>query len=187
MKKSLLKMFGGIMLTILALAIAAQIFWVSAQEDNSVEQEQRQTQQDDKQEDSLAWKSRNARALEGVWNNQVTLRNCQTGAEIRTIVGMNTFARGGTTQETGVGTAPSLRSPGHGVWSYQFGRRFFSVLQFFRFNPDGTYAGTQKVRKQIELSRFGSNFTATVAVEIFDANGNLVGTGCATETAARFE
>lgn len=181
-RTTLLKLIAGMAFAILMLATLVQ-FSASAQEAGTESQGDEQMQE----EENSRERNSNARALEGSWDLQVTLRNCQNGTPIRTFPGMNTFMRGGTMQETGAGTPPSLRTPGHGVWSHLGGRRFSTVLQFFRFNADGTYAGTQKARKQIELSRFASTYTSTATVEIFDANGNLIGTSCATETAARFE
>ena len=41
--------------------------------------------------------------------------------------------------------------------------------------------------KGIELSQDGNAFTATATFEVFDANGNLLQTGCLTETATHLE
>jgi hypothetical protein len=123
--------------------------------------------------------------LEGTWRVEVTLRNCQTGAPIRTIQALNTYLDGGSMLETG-GSSP-FRSPSHGIWQHVGGRNFTATFLFFRFNPDGTPAGTQKVTRNIEVGGDGNQFTATASVEIFDVNDNLIATGCATETARRFE
>ncbi len=123
--------------------------------------------------------------LEGTWRVEVTLRNCQTGAPIRTIQALNTYLSGGSMLETG--NSSPFRSPGHGVWQHTGGRDFTATFIFFRFNPDGTYAGSQKVTRNIEVGEDGNEFTATSSVEILDVNDNLIATGCATETARRFE
>jgi hypothetical protein len=39
----------------------------------------------------------------------------------------------------------------------------------------------------IELGDDANEFTDTVALQIFDTNGNLIVTGCATSVASRFE
>lgn len=80
-----------------------------------------------------------------------------------------------------------FRSPGHGVWQHTGGRDYTATFIFFRFNPDGTYAGSQKVTRNIEVGEDGNEFTATASVEILDVNDNVIATGCATETARRFE
>lgn len=177
MKNTFFKTISGTILTILMLAISAQIS-VFAQ-DGSEEKSSTQTQKDSSAQRGNA-------ALEGSWNVQVTIRNCQTGAVIISFPAMNTFMRGGTMQEAG-SSSSTLRAAGHGVWSHQNGRSFSSAFQFFRFNADGTYAGIQRVRRQIEVSRFGSSFDASATFEIFNPSGVLTATGCATETAVRFE
>ena len=178
MKKNLLKAIGGSILAILMMALAAQI-WVSAQEDNSSKE---QTQKNSFESNNF---DNGARALEGSWTSQVTFRNCQTGAAIRTLPGHNTFMQGGTMQEFGVASG-LFRSPGHGVWSSLFERRFFSAFQFFRFNPDGTYSGSVRARRYIDVDITGNTYTSTDTIDFFDTNGNLTSIGCATETGTRF-
>ncbi len=95
--------------------------------------------------------------------------------------------RGGTMQEYGVSFGASGRGPGHGVWSYQGGRRFTSAFQFFLYNTEGVYSGKQVIRRQIELSRSGNGYTAVGAVEVFNTGGTVIATICTTETGTRFE
>ena len=88
-------------------------------------------------------------------------------------------------QEFGVASG-LFRGPGHGVWNHEGGRNYSNSFQFFRFNPDGTYAERVIVRKQIDLNP-GSSYTATSYIEFYDTNGNLLRRGCATETATVFK
>ncbi len=127
-----------------------------------------------------------ARPIVGVWRNTITLRNCQTGAQIATFQGLLTFHEGGTMSEFG-GINPVLRSPGHGVWqaSNSFHPTFAFI--FLRFNADGTYAGTQIVRSTLNLALDGNSFQATSTIEVLDVNNNVVGMPCATTMATRFE
>lgn len=180
MRNTFLKTIGTAWLAILMLAAFAQIS-VSAQDTINEEENSTQTQ-----EDLLKWRD-NPRALEGSWNVSVTVRNCQTGDAIRTFPRMNTFMQGGTMQEFSAAVAPTLRGPGQGVWSYLPTRRFSYAVQFFRFNADGSFAGSVRERRNVEVSRFRSTYNATGTGEIFDGNGNLIATVCATETATRFE
>jgi hypothetical protein len=128
--------------------------------------------------------TKGARALEGSWNSIVTFRNCQTGEPIRSFPAMNTFNQGGTMQEYGVGTA--LRGPGHGVWYHQGGRNFYSTFQFFRFDADGSYAGSAIARRQMEVDPSGDHFSSTSTAYFLDVDGNVLMTGCVTEEATRF-
>ena len=128
-----------------------------------------------------------ARALEGSWTVQATLRNCTTGDPIMTFAKLVTFAQGGTAQEDSVGAAPLARTSAHGIW-YNDGPQHFSyALQFFRFNADGTYGNRNVARWQVDMDPAGTSYTASAAIQIFTPGGVLVGTACATETATRFQ
>ena len=125
-------------------------------------------------------------ALVGVWRNTITLRNCQTGNQIATFQGLLTFHEGGTMSEFG-GLNPVLRSPGHGVWqaSNPFHPTF--AFTFLRFNADGTFAGTQRVRSTVSLGLDGNAFQSTGMAEVLDVNDNVVGMSCAATMATRFQ
>lgn len=123
----------------------------------------------------------------GVWDVRVTRRDCQTGDSlgVNSPV-MNMFNRGGTLLETSSGL-PTRRGPGLGTWQFVGGQSYSAVFRFFRFNADGSFAGTRRVVRTIELSQDPNEFNATATDELFDANGNLFQAGCATETATRLE
>ena len=132
---------------------------------------------------------RSRHSIEGVWQTTVTQRNCQTGSVIRTFRGLSTYHQGGTLSETSNGLSPALRSPKQmGVWEKESRSNFSSSFIFQFYNPDGSLAGTQKITSNIELSgRNGSRYETTTSIQVFDLNNNLLGTGCATASATRFE
>jgi hypothetical protein len=131
---------------------------------------------------------RHERSIEGAWRTTVTIRNCQTGAPITTFPGLQTFNEGGTLAEIATGGPPSSRTPGHGVWKREHGSQNYSfVFMFDRFNADGTYAGSQKVRGAVVLEASGDELTVAATTEIFNPAGQLIATGCSTATAARIE
>jgi len=175
MKNTFLKLISKAALGILMLAVFAPIS-VFAQDSKKAESTREGFS-----------KGVGARSLEGSWSVLVTVRSCQTGDAVRTFPRMNTFMQGGTMQEFSAAGAPSLRGPGHGVWSSLFERRFSYAVQFFRFNADGSLAGSIRERRNVEVDISGDAYNATGTAEIFDVNGNLISTVCATETAARFE
>ena len=65
------------------------------------------------------------------------------------------------------------------------GRSYSAPFQFFSFNPDGTFAGTVKIARNILLAADANSYTSTVSVEILDPNGNVIATLCGTESATR--
>ncbi len=144
--------------------------------------------QDQQSSESL---SHRQRTIEGVWRTMVTPRNCQTGDPVAPpLRGLFTFNKGGTMSEYGIGpgSSPALRSPGHGVWRREHGWQDYSfAFTFYRYDASGVFIGSQKVTATLELEASGDEFTSTSAIEVFDANGNLIGTGCATAAGTRFE
>lgn len=147
-------------------------------------------QTDDKNEPdaSSPWFNYGKKSIEGVWQTTITIRNCQNGDAVRTFRGLSTFHAGGTNSETSNALSPALRSPGHGVWEKESRSTYLSSFIFQRYNPDGTYAGTQRTTSTITLGgRSGNTYDTTTSIQVFDANDNQVGTGCATATAVRFE
>jgi hypothetical protein len=125
--------------------------------------------------------------MEGTWDVQVTLRNCQTGAPVKTARTLSTFSNAGTLVETGTDDTPVRLSSGQGTWRHIGERHYITVSRFFRFDPNGAYAEIQKITRRLELSDDGKEFLATTCVEVFDKSDSLIETGCATERGKRLE
>ena len=128
-----------------------------------------------------------ARTLVGAWDLTITFRDCNTGAVIRERPGLISFMFGGVHQEFGTGQQiPQNRTDAQGNWRHETGAQYSAVSKAFRFNADGSLAGTAKLFRSIELTDAGA-FAATVESEIYDANGVLISRGCATESGTRLE
>ena len=125
--------------------------------------------------------------LEGTWNVQVTLRNCQTGAEIRTFASLTTFMFGGTTLDSTSGIPQALKTPGQGVWSHVSGNTYRFSFKSFSFDAGGTFTGSTKISLEAVLDSNGMEYSSAGTAEVYDPNGNLILTGCSTTTATRFE
>ncbi len=144
-------------------------------------------------QDNQSSASSNARerTIVGVWRTMITPRNCQTGLPlVPAFPGLFTFNEGGTMSEYGIGpgASPALRSPGHGIWQRENGWQDYSLkFTYYRYNASGVFVGSQKVTAALELGASGDEFTTTSAIEVFDANDNLIGAGCATAAGTRFE
>jgi hypothetical protein len=178
MKNTILKSIGMTAAAFFVLVIFAPAF-VSAQDE---------TKNVDSGLENLSTFGEFVKKLEGSWDVQTTGRNCQTGVPIgATTPSMLTFNYGGTMQEFGTRNAPSLRGPGLGVWDQKSARNYTSAFQFFRFNADGTLAGRQIIRQEIELNDSGDEFTSTATSQILDAGGNVISNGCSSGVATRFE
>jgi hypothetical protein len=126
------------------------------------------------------------RSLVGTWRVALTPRNCQTGDPIPApgapYQGLYTFHEGGTMSE------PTLRGPGQAVWKRTLGwQRYSYAITFNRYDALGTLTGTQRGRADLLLGESGNDYTTTGTVQIFDADGNLLGTNCSTIEATRYE
>lgn len=125
--------------------------------------------------------------LQGTWRAQVTVRNCQTGAALRTFPAMFAFAKGGTLTGTTAGQLPSLSTPNLGVWHHTDGQNYSAVSETFIFSPAGAWTQTHRLTRVIEVSNDANEFTDTIGLEIFNTDGNLIATGCGTTVATRLE
>jgi hypothetical protein len=125
--------------------------------------------------------------LEGTWRVQVTVRDCQTGVALRTFPALFTFAKGGTLSVTTAGQLPALSTTGLGVWRHTDGHAYSAVSEAFVFSTAGAWTQTHRLTRAIEVGNNEDEFTDTVALQIFDTNGNVIVTGCATSVGSRFE
>src|SRR5262245_23931457 len=80
------------------------------------------------------------RAIEGVWEPVVTIRDCQTQTVLVRFLSVDIYTRGGGLLAES-SSPPAVRATGLGAWRHLEGRNYSSVYQFFTYNPDGTPAG----------------------------------------------
>ena len=101
-------------------------------------------------------------------------------------VGLITFNDDGNAIETNALTlASSLESPGHGQWIQVKHRRYALTFVNLEVNPDGSFAGTGRVRSQIQLEPGGDEWRGTFEVDIFDPDGNVLFTDSGTVSGTR--
>src|SRR5882724_7553508 len=124
MRNTFLKTAGGMALAISLLAMFAPI-WVSGQSGGG--------------------------RLEGTWDVQVTIRNCQTGAAIRTFASLTTFIFGGTTLDSTSGIPQALKTPGQGVWIHLNGNTYRFSFKSFSFDAGGSFTGSTKISHEAVL------------------------------------
>ena len=180
MKNTFLKTIGTTTLAILILAAFAQI---SAFAQDIINQNEIQAERE-----LLPTRgSGNPRALEGTWDTEVTIRICQNNAAIRTFASIGTFMFGGTSIGSTSGIPQALRTPEHGVWSHTFGRNFRFKFKNFNFDPNGNFTGWTIVAHTIEMNPGGNSYTSAGTAEFYNSAGILVGTGCSSTSAVRFE
>jgi hypothetical protein len=92
------------------------------------------------------------------------------------------FSHDGSLTETAF---TASRGPSVGRWAHTGGKTFTDTFWFFRYTPTGTFASLAQGLESITLSADGSTLTSTGTVQDYDANGNLISTGCVTHAATR--
>ena len=117
-------------------------------------------------------------AIVGTWSVQVALAHCDTGQELGPrFPALNTFLAEGS-MLSDPASNPTMSRTGHGVWAHTGGREFTNTVVLFRFNADGSYAGTQTVRRAIAVSHEADLFMARDTATIADPGGTVVDTRC---------
>jgi len=119
--------------------------------------------------------------LDGIWSVSVVVTNCQTGAPIRNVTSLQEFRPDGSMIET---ANTATRGISEGVWGQSDDRTFPAAYWFYRYNADGTFASRASVTDKIVMSS-ADQFTSSGVVVDYDANGNLLTTGCFTHSATR--
>lgn len=121
--------------------------------------------------------------LEGVWNVSVSVTDCNTGAIIRTVHSLQAYHHDGTVNET---ANTASRGMSLGVWRVAGGQMYNDSFYFYRYTSTGTFASLAHATNTITLTDAG-HYTSVGKVLDFDANGNLLSTGCVVHTAFRME
>ncbi len=123
--------------------------------------------------------------LEGMWDTVGTLRDCTTSVATATFRASQAVHRGGTL--TGINSGnPGGQSPSVGLWSKNADGSYAIKFRFYRFNADGSPAGSNVITSTRTLAVDGNTFTATTRNEVRDATGAVLQTLCVTDTGARF-
>ena len=124
--------------------------------------------------------------LQGTWEMQITLTDC-AGHVIRSFPSLIEYAAGGTVVESNGGTPQALKTPGEGVWSHTTGNNFAFSFKFFTFNPQNIFTGWTIIAGETTVDETGDANTGSATVKVYDPNGVLVATVCASTVGTRFE
>jgi hypothetical protein len=122
--------------------------------------------------------------IEGLWDSNVTIQDCNTGTVLATFRGLGLFIRGGALEQTN-NLPPILGKAALGQWQHLGGSHYSAQFQFYRYDATGVWLGTQKVTRDIQLAPGGASFTGVIASTVLDVNDNVIGTGCGVEAATR--
>lgn len=124
--------------------------------------------------------------IEGVWEARVTIRNCVSGAEIRSFDSLAIAMSDGTMIDSTSGIPQALKTPGKGIWSHVKGNIYRFKFKAFLFDADGNYSGYQIIAHEAWLDQSADSYESAGTAEFYTPNGFLFMTGCSTSTATRF-
>jgi hypothetical protein len=100
--------------------------------------------------------------LQGTWEMQITLTDC-AGHVIRSF------------------------PPGEGVWRHTTDNNYAFRFKFFTFSPQNVFTGWTIISGETTVDETGDANTGSATVEVYDPNGVLVATVCASTVGTRFE
>jgi hypothetical protein len=135
--------------------------------------------------DAVAQAAPDADPIEGAWQSAVTVRDCASGAVLRSFTGFTVLHRGGSASATN-NLPPSSNGPAFGSWKRaSAASSYTTTLRFFRFNADGSFAGAQNLTRSLTLAADGKSLTGTLSAQVVDPADVVLLTTCGTETAVR--
>jgi hypothetical protein len=120
--------------------------------------------------------------IEGLWDVTVTISQCETNQVLGTGRAIALFSEGGS-----LTAIPNnfYHSAQLGRWSHNRGQSYSAATWVFLFNPDGSFAGSQEVTADVDLSTNANEYTVTGTTQIFDTSDQLISTDCVTAAATR--
>ena len=122
--------------------------------------------------------------IEGFWQSTVALQDCTTGASLGGFRGLTTFQAGGTASADN-SQPPATKGTALGSWKRSMSGGYVAELRFWRYKPDGTPDGQQRLTRTFTLAADGKTLNGTVSSAALDVADNPVRTVCGTETGAR--
>ncbi len=122
--------------------------------------------------------------IQGFWQSNVALKDCNSGAAVGGFRGLTAFNAGGTA--TADNNQPSAtKGNAMGTWKKSADGSYAVQLRFWRYAADGMPAGQQRLVRTVTLAPDGQSLTATITTQALDNNDNVVFSACGSETGAR--
>ncbi|HSI87912.1 MAG TPA: hypothetical protein VK918_02585 [Pyrinomonadaceae bacterium] len=120
----------------------------------------------------------------GVWDVQVTGRNCITEEPISSFPAMHKYELGGTGQVVPA-TNPASYSAHMTIWEHVRKDDYLMTVKMFRFDAAGNYIGWVVIRNSINITN--GVYSGYGVAQFYDIAGNEVGMVCPTFEGTRFE
>lgn len=121
----------------------------------------------------------------GLWDAEVVVENCATGAPFGTFRALHKFELGGLGQVVPA-TNPAMLSAHLLTWEPLQRNHYRMVVKFFRFDATGANIGWTVLNNEITLSQDGNSYVGSGVAEVFDTAGNFLFSSCPSIVATRF-
>ena len=119
--------------------------------------------------------------IEGPWQTQVHVYNCDTGVTVRDVSALNLFMHDGSITETAVN---NMRTSSVGTWKHVHGNTYRATFWFYRYTPAFTLASLARADNDIILN--GDHFDITGKVTDTFPDGTS-SESCVTITGERLQ
>lgn len=137
--------------------------------------------QADKDQRSKARQSR----IVGLYDVDVVVTDCATGAALASFRAMHKYEVGGTGQVVPA-TNPVGLSEHSMIWSHVRGNDYRIAVKFFRFDATGNNIGWVIIRNDVSISDDANAYSGYGVAEIFDSAGVWLTASCPTFSGTRF-
>ena len=121
----------------------------------------------------------------GIYDVDVVVANCETGAAIASFRALHKYERGGTGQVVPA-TSPVGLSEHSMIWKHLQGNDYRTAIKAFRFDASGNNIGWIVIRNEISISGDANSYSGYGMAEIYNSDGVLVGASCPSFTGTRF-
>ncbi len=119
----------------------------------------------------------------GTWEYEVHLFACDTGQTRARFRAATLFNAGGTLLDTNT-SPPATRGPAFGTWRYdRASRSWIANMRFYRYNPDGSYAGANEVQRTLTFD--GDASSGRIVARVLGPNEEPLATSCGEEIGTR--
>jgi hypothetical protein len=101
----------------------------------------------------------------GLWDVQVTVENCVTGAPMTSFAALHKYELGGTGQVVPA-TNPANLSAHLTIWDHVGGNDYVMAQKMYRFNSTGSYIGYTVIRLNVNIAN--GLYSGSGVAEIYD-------------------
>lgn len=121
----------------------------------------------------------------GLWDVEVAIANCVTGAPMGSFLALHKFELGGTGQVVPT-SSPTALSAHMMIWNHVQKDDYEMSVKFYRFSPTGTFIGWVVLTNDVSIDKSANYYSGSGVAEFFDADGIFQFASCPSLVGTRF-